>query len=281
MPDEKNKDPERPKRVAAIADDLAKFCGDRQRYHATKAQEYGYSKEIFSDMAWTMERVPDYPMLSAAEVSLSKFRTFIMLKEKQFERLDFDVSSGAYALGTAVTASTGMSIPQEVRAWLKRLDYPKPPSSWQPDRKEVYTGKLEKLDPELAKLYRSVWQSFYGGAENAERAAMLSMRQLYDHLFDTLAPNDQVLNSPYFTPKEGKKPNQIYRKERIKYAANERVKDKELAQALEAQGDYILQVYDQLNKLHKRGELKREEARGVLTAMQTIIEQWIDAIDLR
>jgi hypothetical protein len=123
------------------------------------------------------------------------------------------------------------------------LDYPKPPPSWQPDRKELYAEKLGKLHPELAKLYRSVWQSFYGGAENAERAAMLSMRQLYDHLFDILAPNDQVLNSPYFTPKEGKKPNQIYRIERIKYAANVGLKDRELGQALEAQGDYILQVY--------------------------------------
>ncbi len=154
--------------------------------------------------------------------------------------------------------------------------YPTPPPSWQPDRQELYAYKLENIDSELAKLYRSVWQLFYGGTENAERAALLSMRQLYDHFFEKIAPDEQVRSSPYFTLKEGENPNQIYRKERIRYAANEKVKNEEISRILETQADSIVEIYNGLNKLHKRGALKSEEVRRILIAMQTIIEQWLD-----
>jgi hypothetical protein len=276
MSDKQKKDPDRPKRIVLLAEELAKRCEVLQSSHAIKAQEYGYSREIFMNIADTIDQVTDYPELSATEISLNEFRKFVLKKEASFENIDFDLSSGSYALGTATIASTSFSSSSEVTEWFQNLEYPTPPPSWQPDRQELYAYKLENIDSELAKLYRSVWQLFYGGTENAERAALLSMRQLYDHFFEKIAPDEQVRSSPYFTLKEGENPNQIYRKERIRYAANEKVKNEEISRILETQADSIVEIYNGLNKLHKRGALKSEEVRRILIAMQTIIEQWLD-----
>lgn len=279
MKNDGTKDPDRPKRIAKKAQEMADYCCDRQRYYSRKAQEFGYSQEIFINIGSTMQSAPDDPIFAGLEISLNKFHDVIREKEQEAEAYPFDVSSSAYALGTATTATASM-VAFDMGPWRESLKSPDPPSGWSPKRSDQYVLRLEKLDPELGKLMRSVSQLYYGGAENAERAALLSMRQLYDHFFEIVAPDDDVRLSTYFAQKQGEKANQIHRKERIRYAVNERVPDKVLGQALEAQAEYILELYDKLNQLHRRGPLKRDEAKEVLKSMQTIMEQWIDALAL-
>ena len=105
------------------------------------------------------------------------------------------------------------------------------------------------------------------------------MRQSFDHLFRILAPDNEVSNSEFFIPKVGTKDvNQVYRSERIKYAASTRIKDKQVADLLVAHVDQILNIYDQLNKMHTEKKLERSEVQELLTSMQNILDEWIDAI---
>lgn len=276
--DKNNKDPDRPKRIAKTAEDVANSLDELHKKFATTAQEYGYARDVFHDVASKFYEISDHPVFSSAEKTIIDFRNFIDVKKKHIEKIDFDVSSSAYVLSTAVTASTGLSILDFSGTWGVIEDYPRPPSFWAPDREELYASKLDKLDPELGKLYRSVWESFYGGSSEQERAALHSMRQLFDHFFHILAPDNEVRNSSYFTEKEGEDPYKIHRHERVKYAGNERIQDKEAGKLLAAQADHMTRLYKKLNKVHKRGLLKRKETRNILRAMQTAIESWIDAM---
>lgn len=276
------KDPDRPKRIAKKAIEIADHFHDRQQFHARKAQEYGYSEEIFKNISSTIISTQDNPLYSGLETSLNKFDNFVRAREEEADEFLFDVSSASYALGTSVTstASTLTLLADPGMNWVEGIKSPEPPITWLPERNEQYASRLEKLDPELGRLARSVWQSFYGGAENAERSALLSMRQLYDHLFEILAPDHEVRKSKYLKEKDGDKANQIHRIERITYAANIKVSDRELGEALVAQSGHLLKLYDKLNKLHKRGTLDRENVKVTLVSMQSTLEEWVDALNL-
>jgi hypothetical protein len=58
------------------------------------------------------------------------------------------------------------------------------------------------------------------------------------------------------------------------------VSDATLAQLLQAEATQVLKVYDRLNMLHARQSLTPAAVREVLLAMQAVIEQWVDAIEL-
>jgi hypothetical protein len=275
-------DPERPNRIAKKASEIAHYFHERQQFYAKKAQEYGYSEELFKNISSTMTSTQDNPLYSGLETSLNKFDIFVKAREKQAEKFLFDVSSASYALATSVssTTSTVTLAANSNMSLADSFDIPKPPISWTSDRIELYAARLEKLEPELGRLSRSVWQSYYGGAENAERAALLSMRQLYDHLFQILAPDDEIRGTKYFKEKDGDKKYQIHRIERINYVANTKISDSKLAETLIEQASHLLKLYDQLNKLHTRGKLNRENVKVTLTSMQSTLEEWIDALNM-
>jgi hypothetical protein len=215
--------------------------------------------------------------LIPAEQSLIKFREFIEEKEKTQE-YHTDISSIAFILNTSVAATSSFIEPKG--ELFEIHNSPNPPSFWPQDKNEKYAARLEKLDYELARVYRSVRNSFFGNKENPERTALYQMRQAYDHFFDILAPADKVRASEYFKKKADNDPDKVYRKERLHYAANAKVKDTTWRELLLKQDDYIIGLYDRLNIAHKRSSLERKEVKEILDAMLTILEQWIDAIGL-
>lgn len=219
----------------------------------------------------------DEPLLGSAENSLIKFKQFIEAKETS-QQFKTDVSSTAYFFGTS-TAVTGSVIDPNKKIF-ENYNIPKPPSFWPQHRSETYAFRLDKLDSELGKVYRSVWNTFFGTIENPERTALYQMRQAYDHFFDILAPDNEVRESKFFKRKTENNPDKINRKERIHYAANTKIKDNNLRDLLLEQDDYIIELYQRLNIAHKRSSLKRQEAKEILDTMRTMLEQWIDAIEL-
>jgi hypothetical protein len=106
------------------------------------------------------------------------------------------------------------------------------------------------------------------------------MRQAYDHFFGILAPDKNVRESPYFQQKSKGDPNTVSRKERLHYAANTKIKDNDLKELLLAQDDYIIKLYKRLNKAHERSSIDSKEAKETINAMRTILEQWIDALNI-
>jgi hypothetical protein len=218
------------------------------------------------------------PIFSATEESLTKFDEFLRVREAKADALWFDVSSASYALASTSALTVSVSASADLGTWTQKVTPLAPPPHWSKDRIEQYAKKLETLNPELGKVARSVWQSFYGGSDSAERTSIFLMRQLYDHLFSLLAPDDEVRTSPFFKEKEGDKPQQVHRRERLQYAAFVRVPDRLLGEALFREADQALELYEQLNRLHTRGALDPAAVRDVLTSMQAVIEQWVDAV---
>lgn len=275
MSDNSKNDINRPRRVHDLAKDLADLCYERQQYHAQKSQEFGYARDIFTDIKDIYLKIPsNEPLLGSLESSLTKFKQFVQAKQD----LQTDVSSSAYFFGTS-TAVTGSFFDPSKKIF-ETYDIPKPPSFWPRDRVKLYASKLDKLDNELGRVYRSIWTSLLGNQENPERAAMYQMRQAYDHFFDILAPDKTVRESPYFQQKTEGDPNTVSRKERLHYAANTKIKDNNLKELLLAQDDYIIKLYKKLNKAHKPGAIDSREAKETLNAMRTVLEEWIDAIEI-
>ncbi len=275
-----DKESDRPHRIATRAREIAAFLAERQRQYAERAQDFGYSKEVFDTVVTSFEGATDHPAFSATERSLGKFQEFLRVREAQVDALGFDVSSASFAVASTSTSTVSVISSIDVNAWVRNVEPPPPPPHWSRDRVEQYARKLETLDPELGKVARSIWQAFYGGADSAERTALFLMRQLYDHFFAVLAPDDDVRRSHFFTDKQGAKPQQINRRERLQYAAYARAADKALGESLGSEADQVLVLYEQLNRLHARGALEPRAVREVLTSMQAVIEQWADAIGL-
>jgi hypothetical protein len=140
--------------------------------------------------------------------------------------------------------------------------------------------QLEKLDPSLARTYSQVWEALHGTRSDPERTALYLMRQTYDHFFYVLAPDDKVRQSKVWKEKEGDKPELVTRAERIEYAALTHIKDEGWAKLMSSSAKPILKVYSELNQAHKRGELNPTKARRAVLAMDKVISDWLDALDL-
>jgi hypothetical protein len=149
-----------------------------------------------------------------------------------------------------------------------------------PSRKsrEEYSSQLKALDIALSDSYEQVWQIYYGTSADRYRAALFMMRQVFDHFFYFLAPDDIVHESPYWTKKKGDKPDQIYRSERVMYAAHTHVEDPELAETLASSAKQINNLYKAANNAHSRGTLDENSANKAVLAMDNMLRDWIDAI---
>ena len=200
----------------------------------------------------------------------------MVAKEREIEKAN--VASLVYTLSTAVSTSATINEYRHPKHGLPFKSM-KAPLVWNFERIELYAERLNTINPVLGKLLKSVWESYYSGVGDHLRSAMLSMRQLYDHFFSIIAPDSEVRGSECFEPKKEKPHNRVYRIERIRYAARAKIKDRELGETLEAQAQYLLDLYDELNKLHSRNNLKEDLIRENLKAMQALLEQWIDGLN--
>jgi hypothetical protein len=149
-----------------------------------------------------------------------------------------------------------------------------------PDRHEKYKKRFMAFDVSLGNIYQEIWEVLYGTRGDPERGALYLLRQSFDHLFDKLAPDDEVRRSLFWKLKVGNKPQEIWRNERIQFAAATRIKDKAIARTVLASSKHILAVYQSLNAAHERKEINRAKARKALEEMRSYLEEWADAIGL-
>ncbi|HKZ82097.1 MAG TPA: hypothetical protein VJ793_00390 [Anaerolineae bacterium] len=144
--------------------------------------------------------------------------------------------------------------------------------------REEYSSRLKALDPSLSLSYDQVWQTYYGTSADRYRASLFMMRQVFDHFFSCLAPDDLVRQSEFWKRKQGEKPDQIYRSERIRYAAHTHVKRPGQTNILAASARQISDLYEAANEAHKRGTLDEANANKALLTMNSILKDWIDAL---
>jgi len=207
-----------------------------------------------------------------------KFKEFLEVREAEVKAILFDVSAAAYVVSTAATSAVYSVTPdQGLNTTSVGISLPEPFAEWETKKANSYAAKLAKLDPELGRLYGSVWPQFYGGTGSSERSALLAMREAFDQFFRLLAPDDKVRKSKYFKTKTGNNETQVWRRERMEFALNEWIADSAMRDLLRAQVTAMLDQYNELNKLHKDGKLDRDNTKKTLLAMEKLMEQWIDA----
>lgn len=276
---DKSPDDDERLRVEDEARALAEELEAKQKRHAKAAQEYGYAKEQFEHVADTI-RYMDPEDLPGVESSINKFRAYMHAKEDDTKIYSSEVSSLSYGVSTATHSLSVSSIEWMADRATVALHAPNPPDNWSRERIEECAERLDGLNPMFGSLLRAAWEAFYGGAEEGERAALMQMRQLCDHFFEELAPTSEVLAAREREAQAGTQELKVSRRERLHFAAVSHIRDAELRALLESEVSNMTRAYDKLNKLHTRGPVNREESLSSLRGMQTILEQWIDAVDL-
>jgi len=148
------------------------------------------------------------------------------------------------------------------------------------ENKEIQI-KLRNIDPALEKTYLAIREILYGTTSDPERGALYLIRQTFDHFFGALAPDDAVRSSRFMKLKADKNRDIVTRHERLMYAAHTHIGNNSRRKALIASFRHMLDVYESLNRAHKRGNLNPEKARAALREMVVLLQEWIRSIDLQ
>ena len=274
---EKN-DPDRPRRIEIAYKSSADFCDKLQKHHTSESAKYGYARDLFQNAAGQFGEVSDNPSLGPHEEAVKKVRDYLEFKAGQIKPEMVDISSVAFTSTTSTSISTSTTTPMGILPG--GLEWLKPPPWVKPDESQRLAIRLEKLNPELGKCLRGAWECFHGNSEQPERAALGLMRQLFDHLLDALAPKKKVQDWLSSQGRGKASVTDIHRDERGEYVLTLRANNPDAAGLLKAQTAQLLQAYADLQHLHKRGTLNRENIRLYLNAMQGYIEQLADICGL-
>lgn len=272
-----NKNQERPKRILDWFRGIIKKYGDIQKNLSEQAQEFGYSKDIFEKASHQYENVVDDPILDDVEQTLTSHLRYLKDYEGNLRNFLAQSKQASYIAFSTASTATFTAATIHPSFFFETLS---PPLSWKPERRKEYIEKMSKLDKELGKAYASIWETFYATKESPEKTSLYAMRQTFDHLFRILAPDEEVRNSLYFSEKAGDNKDQVHRSERLRYAAYTKVKDRTMGELLASKTKQTLDTYEKLNKMHLEKVLNRENVREILTAMQSVLEEWIDAIGI-
>jgi hypothetical protein len=283
--DEKSPQPKDQERPEKIIDDMV---GALDAIHADltdAATKVGESKETIQGLREPWKAMGDATTRSpeVAAIYQSGVQALAAQRDRIFgltrevsplaQRVDLiNLSSDGTASITAVTHSF-------VKSGVLLVS---PPQPTLPPREETskIEGLLASLDPPLAASYVAIREALYGTRADPERTALYESRQVFDHLFSILSPDDKVRASPYWKQKTEPDPNKVTRDERLRYGAMTHARTPVEARSLIASSRHMLNVHDALSRAHTRATLDPNQAKASLTEMDSLIRQWIAAIDV-
>ena len=107
------------------------------------------------------------------------------------------------------------------------------------------------------------------------------MRQVFDHFLDKLAPDSDVMSQTDFVPdrelkqKDGKG---VTRRHRIEFLAKAKIKDEGSSFLVLQSTQNFLDVYDELNQAHVRGELNEDKGKNAVYAGSALLATWLKAL---
>lgn len=255
---EEDKKPDDLENPEEIFKDIDKTLDKMHRDASDLATDIGQERERMSGLRsyWLElgEHSTDDPDLAklynSGLGSISAFRDELQLSANEFRPITVKVrailsSTDSTASITSSTSSAffpGVTLPNELT--LPRYD-----------QSSESVQALKNIDPSLVDTYLAIREVLYGTRSDPERAALYLIRQMFDHFFGILAPSDEVRSSDLWEKKTGNNPDQVTRRERVRYVASVNVFDHNLSKRLLDSTDHMLEVYKLLNKAHKRGSL--------------------------
>jgi hypothetical protein len=245
------------------------------------SEDAGYVKNVLTSSKPTLdllfERAHDDP---AAYPIVASGVDFLKGLTNEFTRLANSTDDLAGQFGPSVNSAGTFAMTTDSGPVFFDPSYASKPLPPPPARKSRadYAAKLRGLDPGLGKTYDEVWETFFGTSADPHRSALFTMRTLFDNFFAWLAPDDEVRGSVYWHKKEGDKPNQIWRPERLQYALDKHVKDENRSTILEATAKEIGALIEAANEAHNRGALDEDKASKTLMAMDNFLKDWLDSL---
>lgn len=142
-----------------------------------------------------------------------------------------------------------------------------------------YGELLNQIDSELSDTYKQIWEILFGTESESKKGSLFMARQFLDHFFSILAPDDLVKDSCFFHTKAGDNPHEIYREERLNYAANQFIHDEKKKDFAVNSTSIFLKLYKNLNKAHSRKILDSGQVNLLLNQVRSLVEFWIDSIN--
>lgn len=267
-----------------IADEIISRLDRMHDALVDSSTHVGYTRDAFRAVRPVLVRLgntvttdPDVSAVYASNTDfLRAFRDEIRSHENQVMPLH-GLFSGASGSAYAFYSATGTTA-SIVQASAFAPDEPLVLNS--PHQHDEYARRFSQFDHALGRTYKEIWEVLYGTRADPERAALYLIRQAFDHLFAKLSPDSEVRKSPYWTKKTVGEQDRVTREERIQYAAAKHIKDGARAKTLLSSSRHMLNVYDVLNKAHKRGKLDPTNARRALAEMQAFLEDWANAVGI-
>jgi len=219
--EEKNsEDPEKPEE---IIDEIASRLDELHEKFVETSANIGYARDAIQSVRPVWERLGnlDTSDPDALELYESNYRFLQSFRDEVRSYQEWATPITVLFNNTAGIATTFVSASGTTNAFFEGgVEYSPAeyPVFITPDQHKMYTSRFLAFDESLGQTYQEIWEVLYGTRADPERAALYLIRQSFDHLFGKLAPDDEVRNSPFWTPKEHEKPEQIWREERIQYA---------------------------------------------------------------
>ena len=276
--DTDNEDPERPARLQELAFETSKKLEERQRQHVVAAQQYGYASVELKAFGRSLTGVRDNPLFAGQEETLKKFQLMVD-QTPQAPAVQHVALAATFVTSTGTTtAGIAITSPFEFEKFKENFRPPSKLRIWTEARVTHYSERLDKIRAGLGTLSLGAWEQYHSGAADRLRGALGSMRELMTQFFAALAPDEEVRASDIFKVKQGDKPQQVYRRERIMLAGR-KINNAALRDLLLSATDDVLGLMEELNRVHTRGDLDDFTVRGTLVSAQSVIDQWVEAID--
>lgn len=284
MNSEANK-PQDSEKPEEIIDEIASRLDKLHVKFVETSANIGYARDAIQSVRPVWERLGNSTSTDPDALDLydTNFRFLQSFRDEVRSYQELAMPLAGLFNNTAGTASTFISASGTTDAFFGSTAEYSPsdfPVFLTPDQHEIYVKRFMAFDESLGKTYQEIWEVLYGTRADPERTALYLIRQSFDHLFGKLAPDDEVRKSPFWTAKDGEKPEQISREERIQYAASTHIKDNARSETILASSKHMLNVYKALNRAHERNTINRAKARKALEEMRTFLQDWANAVGL-
>ncbi len=186
-----------------------------------------------------------------------------------------NIDNSLFTAGTASEAMFGTTISGA------SLSYPpgQVPQSYynlekvvsQRSQQDEISQKLRAIDGSLADEYDNAWAGLHTAIKDKTRSPMLLIREVVNRLYHHYAPDDRVRSFHSLTSAD-----KIERKHRIDYIASQI--DPWRKQTFLNEEQAFLNIYGELSKAHKHGELDVEETKGLLYQANALIRLLLNSL---
>jgi len=242
------------------------------------AEEIGFQEEvagaqkgIWEDLA-KQGNVPT-PIVNSGD-SLSRNmlqqseRVAMWVEDNQIDNSLFTAGTASEAMfGTTISGASISYPPGQVPLACHNLEK----IMSQRSQQDEISQKLRAIDGSLADEYDNAWAGLHTAIKDKTRSPMLLIREVVNRLYHYYAPDDKVRSFHNLTATD-----KIERQHRISYIASQI--DPWRKQTFLGEVQAFLNIYGELSKAHKHGELDVEETKGLLYQANALIRLLLNSL---